>query len=201
MVRHQFQSSTTATLGRFLSNTMSNKVIYGALSRVFSIVLIVVGAAVIFGGTYAHGFVREQLVQEKITMPTQEGIDKLKDQESKEILTKWIGQDLTTGPQAKAYADNYIWQHMLASADGKTFQEMGTVINEAKKKGASEEEIAKLQKIRDSLFQGDTLRGILLSAYGWWFVGSIAMWAGIGMAILGVILAILGFGVMRTKRA
>lgn len=75
------------------------------------------------------------------------------------------------------------------------------MINEAKKKGASEEEIAKLQKIRDSLFQGDTLRGILLSAYGWWLVGSIAMWAGIAMAILGVILAILGFGVMRTKRA
>lgn len=134
-------------------------------------------------------------------MPTQEGIDKLKDQKSREILTQWIGQDLTTGPQAKAYADNYIWQHMLASADGKTFQEMGTVINEAKKKGASEEEIAKLQKIRDSLFQGDTLRGILLSAYGWWLVGSIAMWAGIGMAILGVVLAVLGFGVMRTKRA
>lgn len=109
------------------------KATYGVLARVFAIVLIVVGTAAIFGGTYAHGFATEQLKQERITMPTQEGIDKLEDQASKEILQQWGGQDLTTGPQAKAFADNYIWQHMMASSGGKTFQEFGTVITQAKR--------------------------------------------------------------------
>lgn len=176
------------------------KATYGVLARVFAIVLIVVGAAAIFGGTYAHGFVTEQLKQEKITMPTQEGIDKLEDQASKEILQQWVGQDLTTGPQAKVFADNYIWQHMMASSGGKTFQEFGTVIAQAKKDGKSADEIAALQKTRDSLFQGNTLRGILLSAYGWWLVGSIALWAGIGLIILGLILATLGFITWSAKK-
>ncbi|CAB0797340.1 hypothetical protein FRC0192_01138 [Corynebacterium diphtheriae] len=71
----------------------------------------------------------------------------------------------------------------MASSGGKTFQEFGTVIAQAKKDGKSADEIAALQKTRDSLFQGNTLRGILLSAYGWWLVGSIALWAGIGLII------------------
>ncbi|WP_244310950.1 hypothetical protein [Corynebacterium hindlerae] len=90
---------------------------------------------------------------------------------------------------------------MMSSSDGKTYQEMGDVIKEAQKNGASEEEIKKLNDTRDQLFQGDTLRGILLNAYGWWLVGSIAIWAGVGLIAIAVILAILGFFVLRTKRA
>ena len=40
------------------------------------------------------------------------------------------------------------------------------------------------------------MRSILLNAYGWWTVATIALWAGIAMVIAGVlvgIFAILGF--------
>ncbi|MEJ5998790.1 hypothetical protein [Corynebacterium sp. H130] len=52
---------------------------------------------------------------------------------------------------------------------------------------------------RDSLFKGDALRGILLNAYGWWLVGSIAIWAGAGLLALAVILLALGFTVLKKK--
>ncbi|MFV8382430.1 hypothetical protein [Corynebacterium hindlerae] len=177
------------------------KEMYGVLARVFAVVLALIGIAAIYGGVFAHGFVTDQLLQEKITMPGEQAISALKDEASQEALKPHQGDMMSTGPQAKVYADNFIWQHMMSSSDGKTYQEMGDVIKEAKKNGASEEEIKKLNDTRDQLFKGDTLRGILLNAYGWWLVGSIAIWAGVGLIAIAVILAILGFFVLRTKRA
>lgn len=37
------------------------KVAYAAMAKVFAVVLLLVGAGAIFGGTYAHGFVTDQL--------------------------------------------------------------------------------------------------------------------------------------------
>ena len=48
----------------------------------------------------------------------------------------------------------------------------------------------------ETVFKGETLRSILLNAYGWWTVASIALWAGIAMVLAGIllgILSILGF--------
>lgn len=161
---------------------------------------VLVGAAAIFGGTYAHGFVTDQLEQEKITMPTSAAISALDDQTSRDVLSKWEGQPLTTGPQAKAYADNFIWQHMKKASNGRTYQQLGDDIKKAQSEGKSQDEIKKLQDTRTSSFQGDSLRGILLSAYGWWLVGSIALWAGIALAVIGVILLALAFTVLRPRQ-
>jgi hypothetical protein len=43
----------------------------------------------------------------------------------------------------------------------------------------------------DTLFKGETLRSILLNAYGWWTVGQITFFAGIGMVLAGLVLAVL----------
>lgn len=66
----------------------------------------------------------------------------------------------------------------MASSEGKAYQKMGDVIKRAK---------------------GDALRGILLNAYGWWLVGSIAIWAGAALLALAIILLGLGFTVLRKK--
>jgi len=42
---------------------------------------------------------------------------------------------------------------------------------------------------------------MLLNAYGWWTVGTVTLFAGVGLVILGIVLAILGFGVLRPKKA
>ena len=54
----------------------------------------------------------------------------------------------------------------------------------------------------DTLFKGETLRSILLNAYGWWTIATIALWAGYFMVAAGIVLlalAILGF--RHAKRA
>ena len=56
-----------------------------------------------------------------------------------------------------------------------------SAVVEATKSGASATEVAKLQATadqlkgqRDSLFRGETLRGLLLSTYAWSVIGTIA---------------------------
>ena len=177
-----------------------SRTVYSALAKVFAIVLVVIGAAAIYGGNFAHGYVTDQLSQEKISMPTQEGIDNLSSEESKAALTPYIGQELTTGPQAKAFANHYIWEHMMAASGGKTYEEVsGEYMAATKDSSVSADDLAAMGQLRQTMFMGDTLRGMLLSAYGWWLLGSIGIYAGIGAIIGGVILAILGWGVLRTK--
>ena len=36
-----------------------------------------------------------------------------------------------------------------------------------------------------TLFRGETLRSILLNAYGWWTVGTITLWAGFASVLAG----------------
>lgn len=66
---------------------------------------IAAGAAAIVGGKIAHSTVSEQLAQERIDVPCQGGVEALKDKESQEALRPYVGQRLTTGPRAKAFAD------------------------------------------------------------------------------------------------
>ncbi|AKK03335.1 hypothetical protein [Corynebacterium epidermidicanis] len=177
------------------------KPIYQALSQIFAVLFLIVGCGAMFGGNYAHSFVTEQLTQEKITMPEGAAITSLKNPDAQAALQPFAGQPLTTGEQAKAYADNFIWEHMMASANGRTYQELGDDIKKAKADGKSEEEIKKLNDARETSFKGDTLRGILLSAYGWWLVGTIALYAGVAMIVVAVLLALAAATVLRTKRA
>lgn len=175
------------------------RIVHSTLSKVFAIVLVVVGIAAVIGGNYAHGYVSNQLSQEKITMPSGAA---LSEQEMKDTLTKYAGQQMTTGPQAEAFANHYILLHMKASSNGKTYEEVSGEYMKCSKNSATKDTTAcqTLGALRQSLFMGDSLRGMLLTAYAWWLVGSIALWAGIGCIVLAVILAVLGWGVLRTRK-
>ena len=181
------------------------KTVYGVLSRVFSVVLILVGIAAIFGGNFAHGYVTDQLKQENLTMPSEQGVNALTDQASQDKLRPYIDEPMTTGPQAEAFANNYIWQHMMASSGGKGYQEisgeyteMAATLSDEEK--ATNEDFQALSSLRQTLFMGDTLRGMLLNAYGWWLLGTIAIYVGIGVIVVGAVLAGVGFGPLRSKK-
>ena len=77
--------------------------------------------------------------------------------------------------------------------DGKTYAETSAA---ARAEGLDPDTAAELQAKADVLFKGETLRAIMLNAYGWWMVATIAFWAGWFMVIAGIVLlvlAILGF--------
>ncbi len=61
------------------------------------------------------------------------------------------------------------------------------------------QQAAALQTLRmDTFLDGNTLRGMLLNAYGWWLVGTIAQAAGWAMIVVGVVLFVFGFVWRRT---
>ncbi len=177
-----------------------SRTVYRVLSRVFAVVLILVGVGALIGGNFAHSYVTDQLSQEKITMPSG---DALTTDDMKAALEKYGDQPMTTGPQAEAYANHYIYAHMMKSSDGKSYSEVSSAQGACSKDDAQKDtdECQALTGLKTTLFQGDALRGMLLNAYGWWLVGTIAIWVGIGALVVGVILGGLGWFGLKDKTA
>lgn len=107
---------------------------------------------------------------------------------------------MTNGAQAKAFADHYIAAHMNAMSQGRTYEEVsGEYIKLTDK---TTPEAQKLGELRQSLFMGDTLRGMLLNAYAFGTMGNIAGIAAIVAYIGAAVLALLAFlGFRHASRA
>ena len=83
--------------------------------------------------------------------------------------------------------------------DGATYSETSAA---AREEGLDPDVAAELQGKADTLFKGETLRSILLNAYGWWTVSTIAVYAGYAMVIAGLLLGMLAFlGFRHARRA
>ena len=174
--------------------------VYRTLLKIVGVVALVAGIAITYAGTWAHGFVSDQLSSQKITMPA---AGALTNQDMKDHLSQYSGQQMTTGPQAYAYSEYYIHEHMMAASGGKSYSEIGGEASAMAKANpkltdgtASASDLAaynKLNGTKATLFQGDALRSMLLTAYAWWTIGTIALWVGIILGLAGIVLAALGF--------
>jgi hypothetical protein len=175
-----------------------------AVGVVFALCLFVAGGLLMWGANFADDYVGDELESQNITFPPAEALE----EEGRTDLLDYAGEDVTTGDEAEAYA-SYIDGHLEGIAGGLTYAEMGDVTREAdaavetaQAEGASEAEIAELEAEaaevngqRDSLFKGETLRGLLLSAYAWSTVGTIASyaaWAAFAAGAVMVVLVALG---------
>ena len=164
-----------------------DKMVSGA-GAVVAVVLIALGAMAIYGGNFGRQNVRDRLQPQNISFPP---ADAMTPQEVAEVGA-FAGQKVENGVQAEAFS-RYIGGHLESVNDGKTYSETSAA---ARQEGLDPKVAADLQAKADTLFKGETLRSILLNAYGWWTVATIALWAGVAMVIAGVllgILAILGF--------
>ena len=164
-----------------------DKIVSGA-GAVVAVVLIALGAMAIYGGNFGQQNVRDRLEPQNITFPPAEAMTP---QEKAEIGT-FAGQKVETGVQAEAFS-RYIGGHLVDINDGATYSETSSA---AREEGLDPDTAAELQGKADTLFKGETLRAILLNAYGWWTVATVALWAGFAMVAAGLllgILSILGF--------
>lgn len=185
-----------ASVARSLDRGLIDKLISWA-GAVLVLALVALGSAAIFGGSFALDNVRDRLEPQNISFgPAAE----MTPAERAEV-GEFAGQKVDTGSEAEAYS-RYIGLHLTEIGGGKTYAELGgplfaleAQIEEAKTAGkataAMEQELAGLQGQRETVFKGETLRAILLNAYGWWTVGQITLYAGIGMVIIGLVLAVL----------
>jgi hypothetical protein len=158
-------------------------------------VLLVAGGLLAFASSFVSGQVANQLSAQKITMPVPAAYQNLP-KTDQDALAPFQGQPLTTGAQAEAFADHYIQAHMNAAGGGKTYEEVsGEYIQLSKDAGADPAKVKDLGDLRQTLFMGNTLRSMLLTAYAFGTMGTVAGIASvvsfIGAAAL-VALAFLG---------
>jgi hypothetical protein len=140
--------------------------------------IVIVGIIAVMGGSYGKKVVHDQLVPQKIFFPAANSPALLPG------VKQYAGQQLTTGSQAKAYANNFINVHLSEVAGGQTYAQVSTAALAAPTN-------TKLAEEKATLFQGEALRGLLLNAWGWSLVGTIATLAGWVLIALGAILFLL----------
>jgi hypothetical protein len=85
-------------------------------------------------------------------------------------VSQYAGQQLLTGQQAEAYADHFIAVHLGEIGAGKTYSQLSS---EAMALPPTSAKYAALEAQVQTVFRGDTLRSMLLNAYGWWKVSQI----------------------------
>lgn len=157
---------------------------------VIAIVLLAASGVLFYSYNFIHSQVHDQLKEQKITFPeaNSESLSALPEADKK-LVSKYAGQQLVNGAQAKVFADNYIAVHLKKSADGKTYAEASAAARE----NPSD---TKLAAQVQTLFRGETLRGLLLNAYAFDTMAVVAKFAAsISLAGGGLlfILAALGF--------
>jgi len=150
------------------------------------LVLLAAGGIAWKGYTFATNQVKTELSAQKITFPAA-GSPALAALPAADPIQveKYAGQPLTTGDQAKIYANNFIGVHLSEIAGGKTYAEVSTAAQ-------ANPTDTKLQAQKSTLFQGETLRGLLLSAgYSYWTMGMLARDAAIAFFVGAAIMAVL----------
>jgi hypothetical protein len=167
-------------------------------------VILFVGAGLLnWGASFAQDSVKNQLDNQNISFPAAEAMPEA----TKAQLAKWSEMKVTTGEMARDYSDLYIWEHMKGSsiaAIGKaaTYSEVSGMYMGLTRGGSTDTaQIAKLGELRQTLFMGNTLRGMLLTAYAFGTMGVIASYGAIAALLGGVVMLLLSIaGLIHIRR-
>jgi hypothetical protein len=174
-------------------------VLTSAVGLVLVVVLLVAGGLLMWGYSYDHNNVHNQLAAQDIFFPPKAAFATAK--AGTEItpamipyLEKYSGQQLLTGPQAEAYADHFIAEHLAEMPYKGIYSKISTAAR-------AEPTNAKLATLETTSFQGTTLRGLLLEAYGFSKIGTIMLIGSIASFILAlVLLGFVGLGFRHAQR-
>jgi len=159
-----------------------------------AVLLFIFAGLLNFGAAFANDNVQTQLKNQNIAFPDEAGLPA----NTKDQLLKWAGQQVVTGEMARDYSDLYILEHMNASATavmGKpaTYSEVSGVYMGLVRGGSTDEaKIKQYGDLRQTLFMGNTLRGMLLEAYAFGMFGVIAGYAALASLLGGLVLLVLG---------
>jgi hypothetical protein len=161
--------------------------------------ILVLGLVLQNQATFAKNYVHNQLAQQQITFTP---ANFLKANENAPCLKQNAGKLMTTGKQAECYANHYIAVHLGEVNGGKTYAQTSNDLRALPDQNSPDAKA--LSAKVDTLFRGETLRGLLLTSYGFSIFGDRAQTAAYVCYALALILflaAIAGFVHAATKKA
>jgi hypothetical protein len=150
--------------------------LFSAGGVALAVLLLVLGLVMTSNANFSKNYVRDQLTQQNIKFKPASALTPEEKQSA--CLVKFAGQALTTGKQAECYANDFIGLHIKAIADGKTYADLGapqmalsakvetaTAANDPALPGL-QKQLTAISGQRETLFKGETLRGLLLTSFG-----------------------------------
>jgi hypothetical protein len=168
-----------------------------------TVFLFVAAGLLNWGASFASDSVKSQLENQNISFPAADAMPEA----TKGQLAKWAEKKVITGEMARDYSDLYIWEHMKGSsiaAVGKpsTYSEVSGMYMGLVRGGSTDtDQITKLGDLRQTLFMGNTLRGMLLTAYAFGTMGVIASYGAIAALLGGVVMLLLSIaGLIHIRR-
>jgi hypothetical protein len=169
--------------------------ITSAVGLLLAVILLVAGGLLLWAYSFVNTQVQQQLTEQQITFPAANSAAlKALPAADAAAMSQYAGQLMTTGAQAKTYADHFIAVHLEEIGGGKTYSQLSA-------ESLARPNNAALKAQVNTLFQGTTLRGLLLNAYAFWQMGQIALIASIISLVAGAIMLVLaGLGFWHSSR-
>src|SRR5580698_10584395 len=140
-------------------------ILMAAAGMFLAVTLIFAGVMLTWAHNYIGNEVHTQLAAQQIYFPAANSPAVAAPEFA--AMRQYGGQQLTTGPQAEVYADHFIANHLKAIGGGKTYSQLSS-------QAQADPTNTKLAATVQTVFQGETLRGLLLNAYAFGTVGFIA---------------------------
>jgi hypothetical protein len=174
--------------------------IFSAGGIAVAILLVLLGFVFKTNADFADSYVHDQLAQQKISFTAAEFLSD--EEKASTCLIENAGTPLDSGKKAECYANDYIGMHLKGIGGGETYATIGAIQTKAKTAladatAANASNVAELKadldKItgqRESMFKGETLRGLLLTSYGFSIFGEKAALAGM-ISFLGALVMLL----------
>jgi hypothetical protein len=165
-------------------------------------------------GSFTTTQIHDELTAQSIYFPTADQIKTggaLDPAEFPQEIRDQAGNQVTDGNQARIYANDFLAKHLQGVAGGLTYATIGSKISAANADlsaaskalaaaskddptyatlqanvATAQAKVATVNGQRDTLFKGESLRSMLLNAYGWWTIGVYTTYAGIAFMIVAI---------------
>ena len=164
-----------------------------------AVLILVLGAASAFlinEGTFVNNTIHDQLTAQQIYFPPASTVVAGGALDPAEFgdITQYAGLPVDSGVTAKAYADGFIGRHLHKIAGGQTYSQVSAAAQ-------NDPTNPKLIGQKAALFQGETLRNMLLNAWGWSTLATYTTYGGGGLLLAAlVVLVALAFEVLAWRR-
>jgi hypothetical protein len=183
-----------------MRRTISSKLL-GWIGTGLGVGLLVAGGLLLWGSAYVHNTVQGQLAAQQISFPPATAFAHPK--AGTEItpsmipsVSQYAGQQMLTGQQAEAYADHFIAVHIASMGGGKTYSQLSA-------ESQAQPGNTQLAGTVNTVFKGETLRSMLLNAYGWWKISQITYiisLTALGLGAVSFLGGLFGFASFRHDR-